>query len=232
MTEETRKPQWATQPYWQDRFVEGNTPWELNAPSSVVIEALDELQAKGFDLMGKCALSPGCGRGSDALELVRRGAKVTAIDWSEMAVESLRQRYGTPAQEMPGSLEVIQGNFFDIPARPVDIACEHTFFCAIDPAMRPRYVDAMVKWVKPGGYLVGNFFVVSEEEVRHLPNRSLTKEGQGPPFAATVKELEGLFSQHFVIRMLRPAKRPEANRRSGVEWVGILERSGGGATLT
>jgi SAM-dependent methyltransferase len=218
------EPEWSTQCYWQGRFVKEDTPWELNAPSSVLMEALDELTVAGFDVAGKRTLSPGCGRGSDALELVRRGAHVLAIDWSEVAVVSLRERHESIQLTLPGSLDVLHGDFFDIPARSVDIVCEHTFFCAIDPSMRPKYVEAMAAWVKPAGFLVANLFVVSNEEARQLPNRSLTKEGKGPAFASTVEELQGLFSAHFIIRTLRPGTQPDPGRRAGIEWVAVFER--------
>jgi hypothetical protein len=150
---------------------------------------------------------------------------VVAVDWSDIAVSALRARDVSSAATASGSLEVIQGDLFEIPKERLDVVCEHTFFCAIDPLMRPRYAETIAAWVKPGGFLVGNFFVVNDLEARGLPNLSLSKEGNGPPFAATTSELEGLLSPYFVRRVLRPGSQSEANRRAGIEWVGVFERS-------
>jgi cyclopropane fatty-acyl-phospholipid synthase-like methyltransferase len=188
------------------------------------MEALEELKREGVSLSGKRVLSPGCGRGSDALECVRRGGDVVAVDWSEIAVSALRARYAASAASSPGSLEVMHGDLFEVSKQRVDVICEHTFFCAIDPSMRPRYAETAAAWVKSGGFLVGNFFVVSDAEAQRLPNLSLSKEGNGPPFATTTRELEELLSPYFVTRELRPGSRPEPSRREGIEWVGVFER--------
>ncbi len=224
MNKRSDPPEWSTQGYWQGRFEVGDTPWDLDAPSSVLIEALGELKRVGGSLSGKRVLSPGCGRGADALECVRRGANVVAVDWSEIAVSALRRRYASGAASSPGSLEVIQGDLFELPKQCVDVVCEHTFFCAIDPSMRLRYAKTIAAWVNHGGFLVGNFFVVNDAEVGRLPNLSLSKEGEGPPFATTTRELEELLSPYFVTQVLRPGSQSEPSRREGLEWVGVFER--------
>jgi SAM-dependent methyltransferase len=224
MVKQSDSPEWSSQSYWQGRFAVGDTPWDLDAPSSVLMEGLDELKGIGLQLAGRKVLSPGCGRGSDALEFVRRGADVVAVDWSEAAVSALRARYAASTTSYPGSLDVIQGDLFEVPVQHVDVVCEHTFFCAIDPSMRPRYAETVGAWVNPGGFLVGNFFVVSDTEARRLPHLSLTKEGKGPPFATTTVELEALLSPYFVTRVLRPGSRAEPSRKEGIEWVGLFER--------
>jgi hypothetical protein len=102
--------------------------------------------------------------------------------------------------------------------------CEHTLFCAIDPATRPRYLEVMTGCIRPGGYLVGNFFIVSAEEATQLEGLSLAREGSGPPFAATVSELKGLLEPNFIERTLRPGNSSAPNRRPGIEWIGLFER--------
>ncbi len=224
MVKQSDSPEWSTHSYWQGRFEVGDTPWELGAASSVVMEGLEALQRMGVQLVGRKVLSPGCGRGSDALELVKRGADVVAVDWSHAAVSALQARHAVSVELLPGSLDVVQGDLFEVPVRRVDLVCEHTFFCAIDPSMRRKYAETIGAWVLPGGFLVGNFFVVSEAELGRLPHRSLSKDGKGPPFATTTTELEELLSPYFVARVLRPAARPEPNRKEGMEWVGIFQR--------
>jgi cyclopropane fatty-acyl-phospholipid synthase-like methyltransferase len=185
------------------------------------MEALDEL---GLPLTGKRVLSPGCGRGLDALECARRGANVVAVDWSATAVHDLKARYEEKRSEYRGTVEVVSGDFFALEPHAVDVVVEHTFFCAIDPGMRGTYVKRLSQWVKPGGYLVGNFFILPEDLAQTLPALSLTQSGEGPPFASTVKELEELFTSNFENIALHAAKHPDPDRRPGMEWVGIFRR--------
>lgn len=217
-------PKWLTSEYWQGRFREQDTPWELGHPSVVLMEAFDELSHLGAPLVGMRVLSPGTGRGSDALELGKRGAEVIAVDWSEIAVNDLKHRIASLSPHI-GRIEILFGDLFQIAPREVDCVAEHTFFCAIDPSARRRYVERLAEWVKPGGYLVGNFFVLSDEAAAALPALSLTQSGEGPPFATTVKELDELMSPLFEKVVLRQAKLQEPDRRPGMEWVGIFKRS-------
>ena len=216
-------PKWVTPEYWQGRFLSSDTPWELGHPSVVVLEAFDELARRGVEIGGKEVLSPGCGTGSDAIALAECGGRVLAVDWSPSAIAEIRSR----SERLPlgaGGVEVASGDFFALETRPVDFIAEHTFFCAIDPSARPRYVERMLVWLKPGGYLVGNFFVLSEQDARSLHGLSLTAAGEGPPFATTVAELLQLFGADFEQIVLRPATRSEPDRRPGMEWVGIFRR--------
>lgn len=216
-------PQWLTPEYWQGRFMSRDTPWELGHPSVVLLEAVDELARRGDDIRGKRILSPGCGTGSDAFALAERGARVLAVDWSPSALTAIQMRAQGLSPES-GSIQVESGDFFLMTPQPVDVVAEHTFFCAIDPSARGRYVDRIRAWLTTGGYLVGNFFVLSDDDARMLPGLSLTSVGEGPPFATTVAELRRLLSPTFEEILLRPATRIEPDRRPGMEWVGIFRK--------
>jgi SAM-dependent methyltransferase len=209
-----QQPDWSNPSYWQGRFEAHDTPWDLGHPSIVLLEALGEVESHGVKVEGARVLSPGCGRGSDALELARRGAHVTGVDWSKAAVDALR---GAP-------IRVLHGDMFALPPEQVDMVCEHTFFCAIDPGMRLRYVETILQWIAPRGFLIGNFFVVPQEYAQTLPGLSLTQEGKGPPFAVTEADLKQLFSPYFELKVLKPAITGESSRRAGLEWVGVFQR--------
>ena len=216
-------PKWLTPEYWQGRFLSSDTPWELGHPSVVVLEAFDELAHRGVEIRDKKVLLPGCGTGSDAIALAERGAHVVAVDWSPSAIAEVRSRSQRIARGA-GRVEVRSGDFFALEAQQVDFISEHTFFCAIDPSARPQYVERMEAWLKPGGYLLGNFFVLSEHDAGSLPGLSLTSTGEGPPFATTVSELRRLFASGFEEISLRPATTSEPDRRPGMEWIGIFRR--------
>ena len=225
MNSDNQRRDWSTGEYWQGRFDSGDTPWELNAPSKVLFEALSHVFPGENSLKGLSALSPGCGSGSDAIELARRGASVVAVDWSPAATSRLRVRLANySANDLSSMVSVISGDFFAAQPIAVDLVCEHTFFCAIDPAMRCRYKEAILKWLKKGGYLVGNFFVLTEEEIDKLSGKSLTKDSSGPPFASSERELREMFSPEFEVVKLQPARVGEPDRKPGLEWVGIFKR--------
>lgn len=224
MSTQNEKQAWSTQEYWQERFDTSNTPWELGAPSSVVLEACSELGNVGVPLDGSRVLSPGCGRGSDALELVARGSTVIAVEWSAHVAHDLINRHRVARIPGRGSLEVRIGDFFVVEPEPVDIVCEHTFLCALDPTRRAAYAQRIASWLKPGGFLCGNFFVVSDDEASGLPGLSLTKEGVGPPFGITKGALVDLLDGYFSVVKLHPGLKPAEGRRPGLEWVGLFKR--------
>jgi SAM-dependent methyltransferase len=212
--------------YWESRFTLGDTPWELGRESSVVLEMLrEDLAPRGFVLSGARVLSPGCGTGSDALELARRGARVIAIDWADFAVKKTSERYQATRADLLGSIDLRQADFFAVPPEPVDLVCEHTFLCALDPALREQYVARLVQWLKPGGFLAGNFFIVSESKAQSLRGWSLTKEGRGPVFVITESELLRLTGPWLEPIVIRPAKCAEPGRMQGLEWVCVFRKA-------
>jgi hypothetical protein len=225
MDSDKPRADWSTGEYWQGRFDSGDTPWELNAPSKVLFEAVSRVFPGEHSLKGLSALSPGCGSGCDALELARRGASVVALDWSKAAASRLKDRLTTKLdRDLSSMVRVVNGDFFATPPTAVDLICEHTFFCAIDPSMRGRYKEGVLKWLKRGGYLIGNFFVLSEDEIEKLGGKSLTKDRSGPPFGSTERELIDLFSIEFDVLDLSAARDGEPNRKPGLEWTCVFKR--------
>ncbi len=69
------------------RYTAGETPWDTGVPNGELLRAVD-----AGELPGSTVLELGCGTGTNAVELARRGYKVTAIDLVELAVEKARER--------------------------------------------------------------------------------------------------------------------------------------------
>jgi hypothetical protein len=218
------KTRWTSEEYWQHRFEVSDTPWDLGRASSVLIEAMHRADAFGLSVAGASAIIAGAGRGSDALELVRRGATVLAVEWSGIAASEMQTRYNQQKRAMTGTLEVSRHDFFTLAPRLVDLAAEHTFLCAIDPSMRASYASTIAGWIRPHGLLIGNFFIISDEEAARLSNLSLTASGDGPPFGITAKELRALLTPYFEECLLEPSPIADPGRRLGLEWVGIFRR--------
>lgn len=209
--------------YWEKRFHEGDTPWDLGKATPLLDEALEFLRSLpeyGAELgstKSAHVLSAGAGRGADALELVSRGFNVVAVEWSGSAVEVLRKRYEALGSDIKGDLSIIEGDFFKIEACKVDFVFEHTFFCALEPGSRSGYVDTMSRWLKPGGVLLGNFFI-------HSGSGGDTNDRCEPPFFVSKEELQALLGRKFNTLHLAPAIQSSAGRRGDFEWLGVFER--------
>src|SRR5882724_7661213 len=69
------------------RYEAGETPWDSGRPSEELLRVLD-----AGKLTGKTVLEIGCGTGTNAVELARRGFQVTATDLVDQAIQSARDK--------------------------------------------------------------------------------------------------------------------------------------------
>ena len=188
--------------HWQRCYVNGDAYWDHGEPSPGLVDFLK----KNRRAPGK-TLVPGCGFGHDCRELARHGFQVTGLDISARAVAEAKRLVGRDARSVsrrgpsmdsgggkPGGLPALQrrnlrflhGDFLNLSARyrgRYDWLFEHTCFCAIDPALRDRYVVAAAAALKRGGYLLGVFYNIQPKS--------------GPPFGTTREELLERFRPHF-----------------------------------
>lgn len=170
---------------WDARWQAGDTPWDMQRVAPPLAGAL----ARGLVTAPGRLLAVGCGAGHDARHFAENGFDVTAIDISPAAVE----RAAALAAETGVLMDVRVADLFalDHGLGRFDVALEHTCFCAIDPAQRDDYVDAVADALVPGGHLLGLFFVFEPET--------------GPPFGASEDELRHRFGRRFdVLHMARP----------------------------
>jgi len=189
---------------WEAQYQKGETPWDKGAPSPALVDFLAGEPVKGRVLV------PGCGLGHDVRALAAQGAEVVGLDIAPSAIEAAR-RIPVVANER---FEL--GDLFALPAElrgAFDWVWEHTCFCAIDPAMRPAYVDAVHGALTRGGHLLAIFYLD--------PGNS--SPGEGPPFEVSIAELDRLFLPRFeLIREWLPAKAYPG--REGREWMRVLRR--------
>jgi len=68
-------------------YARNETPWDSGRPCPELLRVLNSGQ-----LSGKTVLEIGCGTGTNAIELARRGFKVTAIDPVPQAIEAAREK--------------------------------------------------------------------------------------------------------------------------------------------
>jgi len=165
-------------PFWEERYALGETDWDKGHLSPGLEDFLrDEVYTTGRVLV------PGCGRGHDARALARAGFEVTGLD---IAAVPVRDAAAIAAGEKLDNVRFVQGDFFRDTAAwegQFDWVFEHTFFCAIDPALRDQYVERVARLLDHGGQLLGIFFNIQPEE--------------GPPFGTTREELRERFGRRF-----------------------------------
>jgi SAM-dependent methyltransferase len=188
--------------YWQSRYQQGETGWDTGGPSTPLAEYIDQLHDPSIEI-----LIPGCGNAWEADYLLERGFhNLTLLDVTEAPLDNARARIQAKNLTQP---LLLVGDFFKLELS-FDLVLEQTFFCAINPVLRPEYVRKMHEILKPGGKLAGVVF-------------SVEFPFQGPPFGALPEDYEKLFEPYFHINTFAPAYNSIAPRK-GNEYFLIAER--------
>ena len=155
-------------------------------------------------------LIPGAGRGWEALYLAELGFEVTCVDFAPEAVaegRALAERHGVRVSYVEEDLFRLSPEHYG----RFDYLLEQTCFCAIDPDRRREYREMAARMVRPGGELVGLFYVHGREG--------------GPPWTTTSEEVRDLFSPHF--DFIEFAVTPHSvESRKGEEILARLRRRG------
>ncbi|RYD71321.1 MAG: methyltransferase domain-containing protein [Verrucomicrobiaceae bacterium] len=189
---------------WEAQYQVGDTPWDKGEPSPGLVDFLAENPVHGRVLV------PGCGFGHDVRALAGTADEVVGIDIAPSAVEGARKlpKAGNERYEV--------ADLFNLPGEMrgvFDYVWEHTCFCAIQPSLRPDYVEAVAGALKPEGLLLAVFYLD--------PGNSSPEEG--PPFEVSVAELNRLFSLHFdLVREWLPARAYPG--REGREWMRLCRK--------
>lgn len=166
--------------YWNNRYNKQDTGWDIGYPSTPLKEYIDQLRDKK-----KSILIPGCGNSYEAEHLLLSGfSNITLIDIAPLLTQTLEKKFNGYLNK---ELTIITGNFFEL-QQSYDLIFEQTFFCALDPSLRKKYVIQMHGLLKPDGKLVGVLF-----------NRIF--EG-GPPFGGNAADYLELFKEYFIIEKI------------------------------
>ena len=187
--------------YWENRYQEQRLGWDIGYVSTPLKEYIDQLTAKDVRI-----LIPGAGFGYEAVYLYQNGfQQVYVVDIAASALQRIRES----CPEFPEE-QLLEMDFFETDLSNFDLILEQTFFCALDPALRPLYAKSMHKALKKGGKLAGLFF-----------DFPLTEKG--PPFGGSKEEYQDLFEPYFSIRILESA-RNSIPPRQGSELFFIFEK--------
>lgn len=167
--------------YWDERYKNGNTGWDIGNISTPLKTYIDQLTDKNISI-----LIPGGGNSYEAEYLLLQGfTNVTVIDLAPSVTHSLKEKLRNHGD----AIKILTGDFFALTGQ-FDLIIEQTFFCAIDPSLRAAYATKMFELLSEKGKLVGLLF-----------NRDF--EG-GPPFGGNIAEYKQHFAQQFNILTMEP----------------------------
>ncbi|HXB09852.1 MAG TPA: methyltransferase domain-containing protein [Puia sp.] len=165
--------------YWNNRWLAGNTGWDIGAVSPPLQHYFEQLADKHLAI-----LVPGCGNAYEAAWLLEHGFQdLTLLDIAEQPTQFLREKFAG------SSIEILAADFFEHQGR-YDLIIEQTFFCSLDPQQRPAYIDQAHDLLRPGGKLAGLLF-----------GRDFTG---GPPYGGHKAEYQQLLEKRFVLKTLEP----------------------------
>ncbi|MGH1336789.1 MAG: methyltransferase domain-containing protein [Aureispira sp.] len=163
--------------YWQDRYIDERTGWDTGQITPPLKKYMDAVTNKSAKI-----LIPGCGKGHEASYLHEQGfTQVYVCDWAASPLEALANRCPDFPKE-----HLIQGDFFALDLKDFDYMIEQTFFCAIDPSLRPKYAQKTADLLQSGGQIIGVMF-----------NKHLQAKPPGPPFKGSKEEYIGYFEPYF-----------------------------------
>lgn len=167
--------------FWQKRYNQGKTGWDIGEVSHPLKAYIDQLRNKGLKI-----LIPGAGNSWEAQYLFNQGFKnVFVVDLVKEPLENLSKR----CPSFPRA-QILQTDFFDIKEK-FDLILEQTFFCALPVEKRPAYARQCHNLLREHGKVAGVLF-----------NFEFTEDG--PPFGGSKNEYLTYFSEYFKIEILEP----------------------------
>jgi SAM-dependent methyltransferase len=164
--------------FFELRYLLGRPPWDTGITPPEVLAFLERTPP------GR-ALDLGCGTGTNAVELARRGWEVTAIDFSHRAVAAARQR--AAAARLP--VDVRQGDVSDLRGVQgpfdlvLDIGCSTPCRRKPRPATPPASSGARSRRHVPAVHLLDDG--LAPQGGRALPTEDSLRRLFTPAFAVT-----------------------------------------------
>ena len=183
------------QTFWDNQYQNNTIGWDLGTISPPIKSYIDTLKNKNIRI-----LIPGCGNSYEAAYLLEQEfTNITVIDIAPTLVENLKNKF-----QNNHNINILLGNFFEHQGE-YDLIIEQTFFCALPPEMRTKYVSKMHQLLIKKGKIAGLLF-------------SRTFEN-GPPFGGSQEEYEMLFKDAFDFLKIEVCQN-SATPRDGFElWI-------------
>lgn len=178
------------QQYWDAQYQAKNVAWDIGTVSPPIQSYLDTIEDKSVRI-----LIPGCGNSYEADYLLAKGfTNITVIDIAPTLVENLQSKHVNN-----NTIQIVLGDFFEHQGE-YDLIIEQTFFCALPPFLRQRYVWKMHQLLSKKGILAGVLF-----------NRTFEVS---PPFGGSEIEYQELFQDAFHLLHIDECKNSIAKREN------------------
>ncbi len=187
--------------YWNQRYETEQTGWDIGYSNPALIEFVLSGVSKDAKI-----LIPGLGNGYEMEDLWKKGYKqVYGMDLSNLAKGNFLNR----VEDFPEDHYLV-GDFFKLDQQ-FDLILEQTFFCALDPKLRPEYVKKMSEVLKPGGILAGVMFNFEKFD--------------GPPFGGSEAEYRRLFEGKFDIAKLEDCRNSIGPRQGSEYFIKFIKNN-------
>lgn len=187
---------------WDNRYLNNETGWDLHEVSPPLKKYIDSIPDKNISI-----LIPGCGNAYEAAYLLQQGFQnVTVVDISKVLTERLRERF------KDSHLTIHNLDFFDLDGK-FDLILEQTFFCALHPSLRKKYVQKCYDLLRENGKIAGVLFHKKFTETE-------------PPFCATRAEYRELFEPKFNFLVFKDSENSVPSRM-GYETMFTFQKKSG-----
>jgi len=134
-----------------ERYLRGETPWDTGTTEEELLRALG-----AGKLTGKTVLEFGCGTGTNAVELARRGFVVTAVDIAEPAIRAAWDKARAAAVTVDFRVADVLKDDLD---GPYDILFDRGVYHCVRTVDLKRFQEFLRKSTHPGSWwlsLAGN----------------------------------------------------------------------------
>lgn len=171
-----------TQSYWDTRYENHTTGWDIGYPSTPIKTYINQLTDKNLKI-----LIPGAGNAYEAEYLIQAGFNnVYVMDIAWMPLENFKNRNPLFPVEC-----LVHADFFEHKGK-YDLILEQTFFCSFEPtiANRSLYAQKCADLLQDNGKIAGVWFDIPLIE-GDMVNR---------PFGGSKDEYLGYMSPYFDIK--------------------------------
>lgn len=194
--------------FWDELYLNNSVAWDLKTPTPAFIDLLGSEYFYGKRKL----LVVGCGYGYDAIEAAKNGFEVTALDFSQPAIEFANKL----AIKENVKVEFVIEDFFNLNENyfnSFEIIFDYVTYCAIDPARRKEYAEKIFDILRPDGIFAIILFPIE--------NRI-----GGPPSAVNVSEAINFFTKKLEL-IVSTDKLNSIKPRKGREHLQIYRKPNG-----
>ncbi|KAF9918099.1 hypothetical protein BGZ65_012610, partial [Modicella reniformis] len=195
---------------WNTLWERGINPWTEPTPSPALVEVIQEKPIKDQIPVSGNVLVPGCGRGVDVFFLRSDQRKVYGLDISPIVVQECQKtQKSLNIPESQVEFKVDDFFTFNIPTGGFQLIYDYTFFCAIQPELRPQWGQRMAELVSKDGVLITLMY-------------PLGNHTSGPPFAVSEAAYHEQLDANFECLLLDDCTSFES--RAGKEKIAVWKR--------